>query len=90
MEDNLIEIKDLTKRYGHKIALNKINLSLQGGKIIGLLGPNGSGKTTLIESIKLFTKRLYRRSVGGSYAFRGSSKEVISVIYQMNHIFKIG
>ena len=36
-------------RYDNKIALNKINLSLERGKIIGLLGPNGSGKTTLIK-----------------------------------------
>ena len=45
----LIECKDLTKRYGKKTALDHINLSIEGGHIIGLLGPNGSGKTTLIK-----------------------------------------
>jgi ABC-2 type transport system ATP-binding protein len=39
----------LTKTYGSKIALNRINLNLERGRIIGLLGPNGSGKTTLIK-----------------------------------------
>jgi ABC-2 type transport system ATP-binding protein len=39
----------LTKTYGRKIALNRINLNLERGRIIGLLGPNGSGKTTLIK-----------------------------------------
>lgn len=39
----------LTKAYGGKVALNQINLTLERGRIIGLLGPNGSGKTTLIK-----------------------------------------
>lgn len=45
----LIECKNLTKTYGKKTALDHINLSIEGGHIIGLLGPNGSGKTTLIK-----------------------------------------
>ncbi len=43
--------KNLTKSYGGTLALNNIDLSLQSGKIVGLLGPNGSGKTTLIKII---------------------------------------
>lgn len=46
---NIIECKSLTKRYGRKVALNEINLNLEEGRIVGLLGPNGSGKTTLIK-----------------------------------------
>ena len=46
---NVIECKSLTKRYGRKVALNEINLNLEEGRIVGLLGPNGSGKTTLIK-----------------------------------------
>ena len=46
---SLIEIKGLTKKYGSLVALDAIDLSVSGGKIIGLLGPNGSGKTTLIK-----------------------------------------
>lgn len=45
----ILECRNLTKCYDNKIDLNKINLSLERGKIIGLLGPNGSGKTTLIK-----------------------------------------
>ena len=48
---NLIEIKDLSKSYGKKEALKNINLTIEPGKIYGLLGPNGSGKTTLIKII---------------------------------------
>ncbi len=49
---NLLEIKDVTKRYGTFTALENINLAIEKGKIIGLLGPNGSGKSTLIKLIK--------------------------------------
>ena len=46
----LVEIRNLTKVYDKKkTALNGLNLTLQRGRIIGLLGPNGSGKTTLIK-----------------------------------------
>jgi len=45
----LLECKDLTKRYGKFTALDHIDLTVESGKIIGLLGPNGSGKTTLIK-----------------------------------------
>ena len=47
--DNVFECKNLSKSYGYENALNSVNLSLERGKIIGLLGPNGSGKTTLIK-----------------------------------------
>lgn len=46
---SLIEINNINKKYGYNVALEDVNLSLQEGKIIGLLGPNGSGKTTLIK-----------------------------------------
>lgn len=47
----LLECKDLTKKYGNKTAIDHINLAIESGHIIGLLGPNGSGKTTLIKLI---------------------------------------
>ena len=45
----LLRCENLTKDYGGFRALNGINLSLESGKIVGLLGPNGSGKTTMIK-----------------------------------------
>lgn len=47
----ILECKNLSKKYGRKQALDNVTLSLESGKIIGLLGPNGSGKTTLIKLI---------------------------------------
>lgn len=45
----LLTCRNLTKNYGGFVALNSINLTVESGRIIGLLGPNGSGKTTLIK-----------------------------------------
>ena len=45
----ILECRDLCKRYGSVQALDHINLRLEPGRIVGLLGPNGSGKTTLIK-----------------------------------------
>ena len=50
----LLECRDLTKRYGATVALDRFTVSLPAGRIVGLLGPNGSGKTTLLKMIAYF------------------------------------
>lgn len=45
----ILKAEQLTKRYGGQCALDHIDLSLERGRIVGLLGPNGSGKTTLLK-----------------------------------------
>lgn len=48
---SLLKIKNVSKLFDNKVALNDINLEIEPGKIIGLLGKNGAGKTTLIKLI---------------------------------------
>lgn len=45
----LIDMRHITKRYGQKTALNHVNIRIEAGKIIGLIGSNGSGKTTWLK-----------------------------------------
>ena len=52
----MINIINLNKKYKNKIILDNINLNIEKGKIIGLLGPNGSGKTTLMKILLNITK----------------------------------
>ena len=47
----MIEIKDLTKKFGDFVAVDHLNLTIKTGEFFGLLGPNGAGKTTTISMI---------------------------------------
>ncbi len=47
----MIEIKNLTKKFKNKIAVNDASLEIKNGKITGIIGPNGCGKTTLINCL---------------------------------------
>jgi ABC-2 type transport system ATP-binding protein len=48
VEENIIQLTDLTKKYGSVTAVDQLNLSIRKGEIFGLLGPNGAGKSTTI------------------------------------------
>ena len=45
----ILELHALSKRYGKKLALDSVDLRVESGRVVGLLGPNGSGKTTMIK-----------------------------------------
>ena len=54
--DTVLEVKNVSKSYGEKIALDDVSLNVEKGDVFGLLGPNGAGKTTLIRMINQITK----------------------------------
>jgi ABC-2 type transport system ATP-binding protein len=49
MSSAVVEVKGLVKRYGDRVAVNGVDLSILEGEIFGLLGPNGAGKTTTLS-----------------------------------------
>jgi len=51
MEDIILDVKALTKRFGGIIAANRLDMHVKKGEIVGLIGPNGSGKTTTFNCI---------------------------------------
>lgn len=51
MSEAVLDVKNLTKRFGGFVALNSVSLHLDKGERLGLIGPNGSGKTTMINCI---------------------------------------
>src|SRR6266540_2791386 len=50
----MIEVQNLTKRYGNYVAVDNISFAAQPGEIVGLLGPNGAGKTTTMRMLTGF------------------------------------
>lgn len=66
MNDNIIEVKNLVKKYGDFAAVNDISFNVQKGEVFAFLGPNGAGKTT---SIKMLTTLL--RPTGGTITLNG-------------------
>ena len=56
----LLEVHDISKRFGGNAVLNHINMTIHRGEVVGLIGPNGAGKTTLFHVISGF----YRTKTG--------------------------
>ena len=75
---NVLSIRNLSKNYGSLKALDGLNLEIQNGQIMGILGPNGSGKTTTLGIILGILK-----SSGGSFTWFEDQ-------YQGKHNLKIG
>lgn len=51
MGDTMIQVKNVTKRYGQHVAVDDISFTVKRGEILGFLGPNGAGKTTTMNII---------------------------------------
>ncbi len=64
----MLEVKQLTRRFGGLVAVNQVSFSVQAGEIFGLIGPNGAGKTTLFN---LLTGLI--QPTGGHIMFDGAS-----------------
>lgn len=82
----ILECKNLSKSYGKKTALSHVSLSLESGRIIGLLGPNGSGKTTLIKLLNgLLTPSEGELLIGGR-PVGVESKKIVSYLPDQTYL----
>ncbi len=82
----LLKCENLSKRYGDVLALNSINLTIESGRIIGLLGPNGSGKTTLIKLINGLLMPTSGTILVGGYKPDTESKKKVSYLPDNNFL----
>jgi len=88
--DIVVDVRDLTKKYGNLVAVNKVSFAIEEGEVFGLLGPNGAGKTTTLEMIEGL-----RKPDGGSIRVCGMDviktsdrvKEIIGVQLQSTTIY---
>lgn len=84
--NKLIEINHLFKKYGKKEVLKDFNLTIESGKIIGLLGPNASGKTTLIKIINGLLKQDAGSVKVDGFDIGEDSKAIISYLPDKTYI----
>ncbi|MCL5071466.1 MAG: ATP-binding cassette domain-containing protein [Actinobacteria bacterium] len=56
MNDSIIEVENLTKKFGNFIAVDHISFTVKRGEVFGLLGPNGAGKSTIIRMLTALTQ----------------------------------
>jgi iron complex transport system ATP-binding protein len=68
----MLEIKNLTCGYDSKIVLQGVNLKIEKGEIVGIIGPNGCGKTTLLRAITKIIK-----PIKGEILFQGKNTDNI-------------
>lgn len=82
----IIECINLSKRYGKNSALNNINISIEKGRIVGLLGSNGSGKTTLIKLINNLLEPTSGNILINDEKPGIESKKIISYLPERNYL----
>lgn len=86
MSDIILEARDLTKSYGPKTALNGLNLTLEKGKIIGLLGPNGSGKSTFIKLCNGILQPTKGEILIGGHEVGVETKKIVSYLPERTYL----
>ena len=82
----ILECRNLSKRYGSVQALDRVNLSIEPGKIVGLLGPNGSGKTTLIKMANGLLTREHGDLLVDGMAPGIETKKIISYLPERTYL----
>lgn len=83
----MLEVKNVTKRYGKNIACNDVSFTLDSGTLTVLLGPNGAGKSTIIKSIIGFLKYQGEITVNGINNKTVEARKVLGYIPEMPSLY---
>lgn len=92
MMENIIEIYNLTKKYGNLIAANDISFNVERGALFAFLGPNGAGKSTTINTICTTLEKTSGQIFVGGYEIGKQDNEIrniIGVVYQESILDKL-
>ncbi|WP_186578199.1 iron ABC transporter ATP-binding protein [Aquibacillus kalidii] len=86
----MVEVKEITKRYGNQAVVDNVSISVPKGKITSFIGPNGAGKSTLLSIVSRLIAKDYGEVIIDdeeiSTAKSGELAKKISILKQANHI----
>ncbi|MGC8228130.1 ABC transporter ATP-binding protein [Pseudobacillus badius] len=86
----MVEVKNVSKRYGNKAVIDQVSVSIPKGKITSFIGPNGAGKSTLLSMIsRLIAKDDGEILIDGQHVNQAKSKELakkVAILKQSNHL----
>src|SRR5215218_3734990 len=85
----MIEIRDLTKKYGELYAIKSIDLNLSRGDLFGFIGPNGAGKTTTMRILATLLSPTWGEAYVGGHSIYTRPKEIRRMIGYMPDFFGV-
>ena len=87
----MIQIENLTKRFGNNLAVDGLSLSVGEGEVLGLLGPNGAGKTTTVRMLAcLIAPTSGRASIGGLQVGRDDDRirQIVGILTESPGLYE--
>ena len=87
--DDVIVVKDLTKRFGHFVAVDNISFNVKKGEIFGFLGANGAGKTTAMRMLCGLSRPTSGEAMVGGFDIRHESERIKKNIGYMSQKFSL-
>jgi ABC-2 type transport system ATP-binding protein len=85
----MLELRDLTKKYGELYAINSIDLVLDRGDVFGFIGPNGAGKTTTMRILATLLNPTWGEAYVGGYSIYTRPKEIRRIVGYMPDFFGV-
>lgn len=85
----MLELRDLTKKYGELFAINSIDLVLDRGDVFGFIGPNGAGKTTTMRILATLLNPTWGEAYVGGYSIYTKPKEIRRIVGYMPDFFGV-
>ena len=85
----IIEIRELTKKFNKRTAVDHVNLTIQSGEIFGLVGPNGAGKTTTMRMLVTLLQPDHGEILVGGHSVQKAPREVRRLIGFMPNSFGV-
>jgi ABC-2 type transport system ATP-binding protein len=85
----MLELRDLTKKYGELFAIRSIDLKLDQGDVFGFIGPNGAGKTTTMRILATLLNPTWGEAYVGGYSIYTKPKEIRRIVGYMPDFFGV-